>query len=502
MKHKYAKKILNNFDSFVEKTIFKLKDKTNNFFKYKSKVSNLNKSIIVFISLLFLYLFYLSIPTLYDKTWVQNTIEKKLLEDFGINFSTSSEISYLILPSPHFLIENSKIFKNTLEKPVALSEIKKLKVFISQKNFFKKEKIDIIEVIIDDANFSLKDNDFKFLFDSSSNKFSDKKIFIKKSNIFFKDEEDATISIIKVPEGYLFYDNKKLLNSFNLKGEVFKIPFTFDLISNLDLMSKEVEIDAKKLKLNIFNEFTKDPNGLTNGINIVTALNLKIQTKYNVKKNITTFESEESKIKNSQIDYKGKLSLNPFDFRIDANIDKYELSKLLSTESILIELIKTKLLFNENISAKISIVIRSHKNEEIFKSSKINLNIINGRINFDKTKLFNEKIGSLEINNSNLFSQDGKFILNTGIFIDIQNSNNLFSFFQTPKKLRKPIKSIFINLDYDLLTNQININNLKFDGIESNEEMLGVIRELIDGSDYNLNKSRRIFNKLLLAYSG
>ena len=64
--------------------------------------------IITFITFLFFYLFYLSIPTLYDKTWVQNLVEKKLKIEFNINLSPSSDVSYNILPSPHFLIKDSK----------------------------------------------------------------------------------------------------------------------------------------------------------------------------------------------------------------------------------------------------------------------------------------------------------------------------------------------------------------------------------------------------------
>ena len=43
--------------------------------------------LITSISILFFYLFYLSIPNLYNKSWTQKTIEYKIFEDFKINFS-------------------------------------------------------------------------------------------------------------------------------------------------------------------------------------------------------------------------------------------------------------------------------------------------------------------------------------------------------------------------------------------------------------------------------
>ena len=106
------KKIVKSFNILIKKTIFKVQNKTNNNFK----ISIFNNFLITFIGLLFLYLFYLLIPLLYDKTWVQTNIESKLLNKFKINLSTSGEISYHILPGPHFLIKDSKILVDNTEK--------------------------------------------------------------------------------------------------------------------------------------------------------------------------------------------------------------------------------------------------------------------------------------------------------------------------------------------------------------------------------------------------
>ena len=560
MKQKYTKKIAKIFDSLIENTLFKLKYKINSFISYylkksfskientlfklnykinsfisyylkkkftkllntfilklsatiieiktiffgkDSKVSNLNKFIITLISLLFIYLFYLSIPTLYDKAWVQQKIESELLDVFKIDFSTSSNISYYILPVPHFLIKDTKVIRNDLQKKRQLSEIKKLKVFISQKNFFKKEKINIKKILIEDANFSLKKDDIIFLNESTNKKFSTKKIKIINSNIFFKDNLGETIVIIKVPLASVFYDDIKKSNKFDLLGEIFKIPFLFDLNKKFSSSNnKVVNIDSKKLKLNILNESSKKSDNDVDGLNVISILNSKIYTNYNIKKDLIVFEFDSSWEKNSNIDYQGKLSLKPFDLKLNIILKKYDLSKLLNVNSVIGELVKTQLLFNENISAAISVNINSNKKDEIFKSSVINFNIINGKINFDQTKLINKKIGFLEVDNSSLFFENDKLILNTNILIDIHNSDNLFSLFQTPRQARRAVNKIFINLDYDLLMDQVDINNITIDSVESNNKMLSVISEFNNSNDYNLNKSRRIFNKLFSAYAG
>ena len=97
------KQIVKKFNNIVKKTIFKVQNKTNNNFH----ISSFNKYLITFIASLFIYLFYLLTPLLYNKEWVQTNIESKILNTFKLDISTSADISYRILPSPHFLINRT-----------------------------------------------------------------------------------------------------------------------------------------------------------------------------------------------------------------------------------------------------------------------------------------------------------------------------------------------------------------------------------------------------------
>ena len=133
------KQIIRNFNKLIERTILKVQNKTNNNFN----ISVFNKYLITFIASLFIYLFYLLIPLLYDKTWLQANIESKLLNEFKVNLSTSADISYRILPAPHFLIKDSKMFVNDTTQNKSIAEIKYFQVFLSQTNFFEKKKLNI-----------------------------------------------------------------------------------------------------------------------------------------------------------------------------------------------------------------------------------------------------------------------------------------------------------------------------------------------------------------------
>ena len=251
------KKIVQNFNNLIKRTIFKVQNKTIDNFN----ISSFNKYLITFITSLFFYLFYLLIPLLYDKTWVQSEIESKLLNEFKVNISTSAGISYHILPAPHFLINDSKILLAKEEKINSIGEIKNLQVFLSQKNFFDKEKMNIKEVIIDNANFSIFRYDLNLLNRIVNKKFSNKKIKINKSNIFFKDNLKEIISIIKVDKAVLFFDDQKLLNFFSLNGEIFNVPFIFNFNRNHDTSgSKEINFIAKHLRLNIYNRSVTKKN--------------------------------------------------------------------------------------------------------------------------------------------------------------------------------------------------------------------------------------------------
>ena len=176
------KQIVKIFNKYVKNIILKVKNKTNN----KFKISNFNKLLITFIGLLFLYVFYLLIPSIYDMDWIKDNIQTMLLREFKLNLDSVDNISYRILPAPHFLIKDTKLLSNSLSSEKSIGEIRYLKIFINQMNFFDKEKITIKKVKIDNANFSLQRNDLKMLNDYTNRKFSNKIIEINKSNIFLK----------------------------------------------------------------------------------------------------------------------------------------------------------------------------------------------------------------------------------------------------------------------------------------------------------------------------
>ena len=427
-------KIVKNFNKLLINTIFKVQNKTNN----NLEISTFNKFLITFIAVLFLYIFYLMLPLLYDKNWVKNNIQTKLLAEFKIDLNSIDDISYRILPAPHFLIKDSMIASNSSKNEKPIAEIKDLMVFLDQMNFFNKEKMSIIEVIIDNANFSLLGNNLKLLNDSTINKFTNKKVIIKKSNIFLKNNLDEITTIIKVNKANFFFNEKKLQNQFDIKGNIFAIPFTFELKTKNDLIiEKKFLFKTKTLNLEIFNNHIIKKNNSTIGNNIITFLNSSIESEYEFTDKKIIFTSKNSRIHSSKINYDGELSINPFDLDLHVSLNSNKISKLFNLNSILVDFLKSGLLFNENISLNTSITVNSNRQDDFFDNAKIYLSVLNGKINFDNTKFVNNEIGSLKLNDSSLFLQDNKLILNTTLSFDVKNSDRLFSFLNTSKSLRK-----------------------------------------------------------------
>ena len=142
----------------MQNLMFKKVVKINNFFisyfnkinefariinhKFKN-ISSFNRYLIFLITILFLYLFFLSIPSLYEKGLIQAKLNKKINEEYKINISLSSNLHYNILPKPHFVIENVKLYTSNLSTPKELGQIKNLKVYVNQKYFFSKKKTEI-----------------------------------------------------------------------------------------------------------------------------------------------------------------------------------------------------------------------------------------------------------------------------------------------------------------------------------------------------------------------
>ena len=455
-----------------------------------TKISNFNKSVIIFISLLFSYVFYLSIPSLYDNGRIQKDFTNKILNEFKINISISSDISYSILPSPHFVVKNAKIFNDDLDKPKEISQIKKLNIYVSQKNLFDQDNLNITKIIIQDANFLIQKNDFKFIDKFLQKKFSKKKITIKNSNVFYKDSREQIISIFPISKINIFYNEKKLINEFISVGQVFNIPFKFNWSKNFEVDSKSTTLlKLKKLNIEMLNESSTKNNNyyLKNNFNIG---NFNLDTEFKLKDELMDFSSIETRLVNNNINYKGQIYFEPFNFKLDVNLYKIDFKRFFDSLDFFKELLKLDILYNQNLSSKITLSSKNLVNNKLFDNSKILFNVAGGKINFDNSYLHNKKIGKLILSSSNIGLADGELIFSGNLVFNIYNQKEFYRIFQIPKINRKLLKKVFIELEANLFSNEVFINNFKINNLQSslNKE------EKIILEKYDFNKNNKIKN--------
>ena len=254
--------------------------------------------------------------------------------------------------------------------------------------------------------------------------------------------------------------------------------------------------------MGILNKHITKKDKSTAGSNSISFSNSIIDTRYKLRDKKFVFTSKNSKLNNFKINYAGDLSIDPFELNLDMILNNSKISKLFNFNSILVEFINSGLLFNENISLNTSLTSYTKNNDDFFDNAKIYFNILNGKINIDGTKLVVNNMGSLKLSNSSLFLQDNKLILNATFFFDIKDSDRLFSFLNTNKRLRKTIKNIIVNIDYDFLNNEIKFNNVKIDNNKTSDQFMNIIDGFRDNNLNNLIKSRRLLNELIEAYVG
>ena len=134
-------------------------------FKIKNYISNFRKKnpfnpIILSIILVFLLSLYFTIPTFYNYENFDKEIQKKVSKDFKLNLKNISSVTYLMLPTPHFLIEECDIhFSNDPKEKIL--KAKNLKINIFSKNLHKKEKIELKNIYLNKVDLDLQFVDIK-----------------------------------------------------------------------------------------------------------------------------------------------------------------------------------------------------------------------------------------------------------------------------------------------------------------------------------------------------
>ena len=73
-------------------------------FNNLTNIARSNKVFLFFVALIILFLSYLSIPHIYNKTEIKKELESQLLDKFNTNFIFSKKFNYKFFPRPQFIL--------------------------------------------------------------------------------------------------------------------------------------------------------------------------------------------------------------------------------------------------------------------------------------------------------------------------------------------------------------------------------------------------------------
>ena len=475
----FLKNLKRHFLSFNE-SIENYFDKLR-FFVLNLKKTKLNTKYKVFggLGVIFvLFLLYMSIPNLYNKSQIQSQIKDQILKKYNIQIKLNEAIQYSFFPKPNFFVKNLTILRK--DKEIGLS--RDFKVFISFNNFLNFNSVNIKDLVFNMTDFKIYEKDIIFFFDLLNTEPNENKITIKNSNIFFNSKEDEVLFINRIYQSKFYYDQNKLMNILSAKNKIFNIPFNIEIKN--DKFNKKIfsEFKSKKFRLSVTNLFEYDDKN-NSGFMDVLLINKSTSFNYKIKKNSLSFISD---IRNNS--YDGTIDFKPFYFNANFNYDGLSSKNLFNNDSIIFQMIKSELFNNDNLNILLNINVKNI----------VNINELNNL--FLKVAI---EEGEIRLSNSSIKWKDDLDIILNECLIDYENDevkligdvkfkfkdiDNFYSSYQVKKDHRKKIQEIQFDFVYNFIQKKISFDNVKIDNM-SNEK----IDEFINQFD---QRGTKVFNKI------
>jgi len=438
--------------------------KYTKFFKNVDFKLIINKKVITLIisSIFFLFVLFLSIPGLYDLGRVQKVLTEAINKEINLDISLTPDIEYRIFPQPYFHVKDAKIFNNNKSGVNSeIAEIKNLKIYIKISNFFNKDNIHIKKIGISDANFFIKNDTIKFIRLFFTQKFPQKNLFIKKSKLFFNDDEDKTLFIYTINKSNFQNLTKNKSQKFVSNGEFFNLPAKFEWEKNTDSKSIILKLNLSKISVSFLNKI-EIKNGKYEYENNLRVLTNEFKTKYNFEENSIKLYSNSSFIKNIPLTYNGSINIKPFYFDINFKPKKFDLSYFLKNTNFFNELFLNKILIHENLNGLINIKSENLVKAKVFEKIDLFINFKEGSLSLDNTSLSSKKIGDIVIEEGNFVENENSIFLLGKILFKVNNLKEFQKYFLIPKNLRKDFKEIEINFSLNTSNDEFKIYNIFF----------------------------------------
>ncbi len=488
-------KHLKNINNFINNLLEKNLNKLN--FKNLSFLFKNNKIILTFVALFVIFISYLLLPTFYNQNDISKKLKNELQNKFDLNFKFSQNIKYNFFPSPHFIAINTKILNDQNE----ISNISKLKIFISFDNLFSLKKIKLRDLILENSNFDLNAKNYDIFLELLNKSFQDGDLIVKNSNIFFRYLEDDVLFISKIFKMKYYYDLKEQKNIFYSENEIFNIPFSLKSFFNEEKNNFFSEINLKLIKLKIENKLTFE-NKKKIGKSQILFNKLKRNLEYHISKNSIDFYIFD-KMDQPDVSYKGNLNFKPFYGNLKGDLNEINLNTLFGSNAVIAQLLKTEIFNNKNIDFKINInADKVYKNAN-FKNINLSSNLQEGLIDTDNTKFKWRDFADFQLLESLIFVKNGELILDGKIKININDYNKIYKFLLTPKNYRNKIEEIDFNFTYNFDQKIAELKDIKIDN-KINQSVNKILNNLVFKKEDLQNKIyfKNLLNEAIKNYAG
>ena len=487
----------------IKRQILSINDSIENYFNQvklliknikKSKFDKDNKVILGSAILVLFILSYFLIPTIYDKDLIGAKIKNQIFNRYDIEIKFNDKIYYSLLPKPGFTSKNISIIHN---KKI-IGNVKNFKIYISVKDLFSFKKFDTKDIVFEKTDFDLKKEDLKFFKKLLDIQPSKNKIIIRNSKIFFRDKNDEILFLNKIYNSKLYYDSKNLKNVFVSKNEVFNVPYKITFQNDKFRKLFTSEFSSKKIRLNLENAIDYKNLEKKIGIFEILFINKNTSLNYIINKNNLVFNSKDNKN-----NFNGFFDFKPFYLSMNVAYDGLSLKNLFNESSIIIDLIKTELLNNENLNAKIGLDIKKIINIDELKDLSLMVTLEEGNINISDSSIMWKDDLKINLSESFInFDLNGVSLIGRMI-LEFKNLENFYRSFQIKKSDRKIVNKIDLDFNYNLDNKKISFDNVKIDN-SSNLEIQKFIENFNSKKNMIINKVtfKNFINNFFSVYAG
>jgi len=257
---------------------------------------------------------------------------------------------------------------------------------------------------------------------------------------------------------------------------------------NFRLLSKQIRLD---LKSKILKE-----DKIFKGLLDIVVFNKSVSFDYEIKDNSINFLSNNKK-------FTGEITLKPFYLSSTLNFNQLNRKKLFLNNSILMALIDSEIMNNNNLNANLIINFKKIDNNEYLNDLIFKIFLEEGGIMINDSTIKWNDAATIKLDNVELVNNKNEKKLVGEMIFDFQDIDKVYSYYQIKRNYRSRIKNINLDFIFNLIEDKIVFNNLKIN--DTSDKRLNIFLEEFNTKENNLFNTvtfRNFIKKFFMIYAG